>query len=335
MVVTAAERRDVTPSFSYVGRVEAVESVDLIARVEGFLQQRNFREGGDVKEGETLFLIEQAPYQITVQERQADLAGAQATLKNAQQDYERKETLLKRKNVSQATRDEALATLGTARASVQQAQAALRRAQLDLSYTEVASPIDGQISRATFSVGNLVGPTSGALATVTSIDPVYVTIAVTEKNLIDARRRGIDLDNPPVAPSLLLSDGSAYEHSGEFNYLDPSVDRATDTITARATFPNPDRVLVPGQFVTVIVRQKVPVSTILIPQVAVQEDQDGYFVLVVDRANQVSIRRVALGEQINTDWIVMDGLAEGERIVVQGLQKIRPDMVVNPVEGQG
>lgn len=334
VVVTTAERQDVTPSFSYVGRVEAVESVDLIARVEGFLQQRNFREGGDVKQGDLLFLIEQDPYEITVQERRADLAGAQATLKNAEDDYARKEALVKRKNVSEASRDLALATLGIAKAAVQQAQASLRRAELDLSYTEVNSPIAGQISRARFSVGNLVGPNSGALATVTSIDPVYVTISVTEKDLIDARRRGIDLDNPPVAPSLLLSDGTAYEHAGEFNYLDPSVDRATDTVTARATFPNPDRLLLPGQFVTVNVRQKIPVSTIVIPQVAVQEDQQGYFVLVVDRANQVGIRRVALGDQIGTDWIVMDGLAEGERLVVQGLQKIRPDMVVNPVEEQ-
>ena len=334
VVVTTAERRDVTPSFSYVGRVEAVESVDLIARVEGFLQERNFREGGNVKQGDLLFLIEQAPYEITVQERRADLAGAQATLKNAEDDYARKEALLKRKNVSEAARDLALAAPGIARAAGQQAQAALRRAELDLSYTEVVSPIDGRISRATFSVGNFIGPTSGALATVTSIDPIYVTISVTEKDLIDARRRGIDLDNPPVAPSLLLSDGSAYEHAGEFDYLDPSVDRATDTVTARAIFPNPDRVLLPGQFVSVTVRQKLPVSQIVIPQVAVQEDQQGFFVLVVDRGNQVAIRRVTLGDQIETDWIVLDGLAEGERLVVQGLQKIRPDMVVNPVEEQ-
>ena len=134
-----------------------------------------------------------------------------------------------------------------------------------LSHTEVVSPIDGRISRATFSVGNFIGPTSGALATVTSIDPIYVTIAVTEKDLIQARRRGIDLDNPNVAPSLLLSDGSAYEFAGEFDYLDPSVSRTTDTVLARAVFPNPSRLLLPGQFVTVIVRQKQPISAVVIP----------------------------------------------------------------------
>ena len=334
VIVASAERRDVTPSFFYVGRVEAVETVELVARVEGFLERRDFREGGDVGKGDLLFLIEQAPYRIAVEQREADLAGARATLKNAEEDFTRKETLVKRKTLARSALGEARAALGIARAAVQQAQAALRRAQLDLSYTEVISPIAGQISRAAYSVGAFVRPGDGALATVTSTDPVHVTIAVPEKDLIEARRQGIDLENPPVAPSLLLSDGNVYEHAGEFDYLDPSVDQATDTLLARAVFPNPERVLLPGQFVTVIVRQKQPVSAVVIPQAAVQKDQQGHFVLVVDRADRAGIRRVALGEQTGTEWVVSEGLAEGERIVVQGLQKIRPDMVVNPVEAQ-
>ena len=335
VIVASAERRDVTPSFFYVGRVEAVETVELVARVEGFLEQRDFREGGHVGKGDLLFLIEQAPYRIAVEQREADLAGARATLKNAEEDFARKETLVKRKTLARSALGEARAALGIARAAVQQAQAALRRAQLDLSYTEVISPIAGQISRAAYSVGAFVRPGDGALATVTSTDPVHVTIAVPEKDLIEARRQGIDLENPPVAPSLLLSDGNVYAYAGEFDYLDPSVDQATDTLLARAVFPNPERVLLPGQFVTVIVRQKQPVSAVVIPQAAVQKDQQGHFVLVVDRAGRAGIRRVALGEQTGTEWVVSEGLAEGERIVVQGLQKIRPDMVVNPVEAQG
>ena len=334
VIVTVAERRDITPSFSYVGRAEASETVDLIARVEGFLEARNFREGSDVKDGDILFQIEQEPYQIEVEQRKADLAGARATLKNAEEDFARAETLVKRKTVSQSRLDEARATLGTARASVQVAQAALRRAELDLAYTQVISPIDGRISRAAFSVGALVGPTSGPLATVTTIEPIYVTIAVTEKDLIEARRRGIDLDNPTVQPSLLLSDGSAYEYAGEFDYLDPSVSQTTDTILARAVFPNPQRLLLPGQFVTVIVRQKTPVSAVVIPQASVQEDQAGYFVLVVDNENKVNLRRVTLGEQLAIEWVVTDGLTDGERVILQGLQKVRPDMVVNPVSGE-
>ncbi|MCG8543898.1 MAG: efflux RND transporter periplasmic adaptor subunit [Alphaproteobacteria bacterium] len=334
VAVAEVGRRDVTPSFSYVGRVEAVESVELIARVEGFLKLRNFLEGGEVRKGELLFLIERAPYQIAVEQRRADLAGARATLENAEQDFARKETLVKRKTLAQASLDEARAARGTARAEVQQAEAALKRAELDLAYTQILSPIDGRISRATFSDGSLVGPNSGALATVTSVDPVYVTIAVTDKDLLKARRQGIDLDDPKVSPSVILADGSAYEHDGDFDYLAPNVNRSTDTVLARAVFPNPKRVLLPGQFVTVIVKQKQPTSALVIPQVAVQEDQKGYFVLVVDRNNRVSVRRVTLGEKVDTDWVVSDGLTDGERVVVQGLQKIRPNMIVNPVAEQ-
>ena len=332
VIVATVERREVTPSFVFVGRVEAAETVELVARVEGFLERRGFREGGDVERGDLLFLIEQAPYRIAVEQREADLAGAQANLDNARGDFTRKEALVKRGTLAPSALDEARAALGTARAGVQQAQAALRRAQLDLSYTEVVSPIAGRASRAAFSVGSFVRPNGGVLATVTSIDPVHVTIAVPERDLIEARRQGMDLDDPPVAPSLRLSDGSDYEHAGDFDYLAPAVDRATDTVLARAVFPNPDGVLLPGQFVTVIVREKQPLSTLVVPQAAVQRDRQGRFVLVVDRADRVEVRRVALGDRTGADWAVSDGLAEGERVVVQGLQKIRPDMAVNPVE---
>ena len=335
VVVAPVERREVTPSFLYVGRVEAAETVDLVARVEGFLERRAFREGGDVVKGDVLFLIEQAPYRIAVEQREADLAGAAASLENAEKDFERKEALVARRSLAQSSLDQARAALGLARAGVRQAEAALRRARLNLSYTEVASPITGQVSRAAYSVGSFVSPGGGALATVTGMDPINVTIAVAEKDLLDARRRGIDLDNPPVAPSLRLSDGSTYEHAGRFDYLHPGVDRATDTVLARAVFPNPDRLLLPGQFVTVVVRLKTPVRVLVVPQASVQKDRLGYFVVVVDRADRAEVRRVTLGERDGTDWIVADGLAEGERIVVRGLRKVRPDMIVNPVDDQG
>ena len=335
VVVAPVERREVTPSFLHVGRVEAAETVNLVARVEGFLERRTFREGGDVGKGEVLFLIEQAPYRIAVEQREADLAGAQASLENAEKDFKRKEALVARRSAAQSSLDQARAALGLARAAVLQAKAGLRRAQLNLSYTEVASPIAGQVSRAAYSAGSFVGTGSGALATVTSMDPIHVIISVAEKDLLEARRLGIDLDDPPVAPSLRLSDGVTYEHAGRFDYLNPGVDRTTDTVLARAVFPNPDRLLLPGQFVTVVVRLKTPVNVLVVPQASVQRDRQGYFVIVVDRANRAEMRRVTLGERDGTDWIVSDGLAEGERIVVRGLRKVRPDMTVNPIENQG
>ncbi|WP_179954042.1 efflux RND transporter periplasmic adaptor subunit [Denitrobaculum tricleocarpae] len=335
VIVVPAERRDITPTFSYLGRAEAVDTVELRARVSGFLEKRNFREGTEIKAGEVLFEIERDTYEITVQQREADLTGAKATLQNAQADFSRKETLVKRGTASEASLDSARATLGTGRASVLQAEAALRAANLDLSYTEVISPIDGKISRARYSVGNFVGPNSEPLATVISLDPIYVTIAVSEKQLIEARRQGINLDNPVVAPSLQLSDGSFYEHPGEFDYLDSTVNQSTDTVTARAVFPNPERLLLPGEFVTVVVRQITPQSAVVIPQASVQKDQKGYFVLVVDRANKVEVRRVTLGDQVEMDWVVNDGLTEGEQVIVQGLQKVQPEMLVNPVTMTG
>lgn len=321
VVVIEVAEREVTPVFQYPGRAEAIETVDLRARVEGFLEQRNFREGADVAKGDLLFVIEQEPYKIVVEQRRAELAAAEATEKNAQADFDRKKSLVKRNDVSQASLDQSEAALASARADVLHAQAALRAANLDLNYTEIRSPIDGRISRATYSVGNLVNPSSEPLATVTRYDPIYVIIKVSEEQLISVRKRGIDLDNPPVAPLLLLSDGSSFPYEGKFEYLAAKVDEGTDTITARAEFPNPDKILLPGQFVSVLVRQKAVERAIAIPQAAVQQDATGYFVLVVDREDTVEMRRISVGRQIESEWIVSDGLATGERVIVEGIQK--------------
>lgn len=324
------DTRDVTPQFEYPGRAEALETVQLRARVEGFLQKRTFREGADVKAGETLFMIERAPYEVVVDQRSAEVAAAEATLVNAAADYKRKAALAKRKDVSQASLDQSRAALESARADVLRLKASLRAAQLDLDYTTIKSPIDGTTGVARYSVGNLVGPSSEPLATVTTIDPIHINIQVSEKQLIDARRRGIDLDNPTVAPALLLSDGSSYPFEGVFDFLAPTVNRGTDTVTARATFPNSAKLLLPGQFVTVIVRQKQPESALAVPQASVQQDAKGYFVLLVGSDDTVELRRISVGRQISGDWIVLDGLAGGERVIVDGIQKAAPGAKVKP-----
>lgn len=331
VVVTEVIGQDITPRFENVGRVEAVDTVDLRARVQGYLEQRSFQEGSVVKRGDLLFVIEKAPYQIIVDQRNADLAGAEASVKNARATLARNRDLQKKKLVSRADLDTAIANEATANASVLQAQAALKAAELDLSYTDIYSPIDGQISRARYSIGNLVDANSGPLATVTSLNPVYVTMAVSEKDLLDARRQGIDLDNPQVEPFLILSDDVQYDSVGRFDYLDTQVNQSTDTILARAVFANPDQLLLPGQFVSILVRQKQAISALVVPQQAVQADQSGYFVLVVDRANKVEVRRVDVGDQVASAWIISAGLAQGERVIVEGIQKVRPDMTVNPV----
>ena len=332
VIVQTIEEKDVTPEFRYVGRVVARDTVSIRARVSGILERRNFVEGLTVKEGQVLFELEKAPYQVVVDQRKAELASAKAKLVNAEADFKRKSSLQGRNVVSEASLDESRAGKLSAEADVLKAAAALRAAELDLGYTTVVSPISGKISTAKYSVGNLVTTTSDPLATVTSVDPIYVTIGVSEKQMIDARKRGIDLKNPPVAPFLRLSDGTDYKLPGAFNYLSPDVNQSTDTITARAQFPNPKGVLLPGQFVTVVIRPKQTERSIVVPQVAVQRDSEGYFVLVVDREDKVEVRRITAERQVETDWVVSNGLATGERVIIDGIQKVRPTMVVKPVK---
>lgn len=332
VVVQAIEEKDVTPEFRYVGRIAAVDKVDIRARVSGILEKRNFVEGRIVEKGQVLFEIEKAPYQVVVDQRKAELASAKARLVAAEADFKRKSSLQGRNVVSEASLDESRAAKLTAEADVLKSQAALRAAELDLGYTEIVSPISGKISTANYSVGNLVSTSSEPLTTITSVDPIYVTIGVSEKQMIDARKRGIDLKNPPVAPFLRLSDGTNYDQPGAFNYLSPDVNQSTDTITARAQFPNPKGVLLPGQFVTVVIRPKQTERSIVVPQIAVQRDSEGYFVLVVDRENKVEVRRITATRQVETDWVVSDGLVTGERVIVDGIQKVRPTMVVKPVK---
>lgn len=330
VVVIEATERDVTPTFKYPGRAEAVETVELRARVEGFLERRDFREGADVAKGDLLFLIEQEPYKIVVDQRTAELVAAQAAEKNAEADFQRKKSLVERKAVSQASLDESEAARASAHGNVLKAQAALRAAKLDLNYTEIRSPINGRIGRARYSVGNLVNEASDALATITGYNPIYVTINVSEEQLISARKRGIDLENPAYAPSLLLSDGSSYGFEGKFDFLAAKVDEGTDTISVRAEFPNPSRVLLPGQFVSVVVRQKEHERALTVPQAAVQQDAKGYFILIVGSDNKVELRRISVSRQVSGDWIVTDGLSSGEKIIVEGIQKAGAGSTVNP-----
>lgn len=328
--VDTVVRKEVTPRFEFVGRVEAIESVDLLARVEGFLEKVEFEEGSDVSEGQVLYQIEQDTYKAEVDARTADVAAAQATLENSDLQLERAQSLSEKGNVSQARLDELEADEKRAVAEVQQKKAALEEAQLELKYTTIISPIDGRIGRTNYTEGNLVNPNSGTLATVVSLDPIYVRVPISERDLLNARRQGLGDEDQRALPLLRLSDGQDYPHSGEFTFIDNKVDPNTDTITVRATFPNPKSVLLPNQFVTVIVKSANPKSDLVVPQAAVQEDQTGRFVLVVDDKNMIETRQVELGLQVGRDWVVRQGLEEGEMIVVQGLQKVRPGVTVVP-----
>jgi membrane fusion protein (multidrug efflux system) len=326
--VAPAVLRAVTPSLDFVARVEAINSVDLIARVPGFLVERSFEEGAIVDEGDLLFRIEPGPYQAAVAARQADLERTRATLQNATLRRRRFEELVAREAQPQANLDEAIAQEGEARAAVDAARAALDKAEIDLGYTEIKAPFKGRMGRAAFAEGAVVGPDSGPLARLVQLDPIFVTIPITDRAVLAVRRSG-DAEGAFV-PYLTLGDGTTLEDPGRFMFIDPRVDPTTDTVQVRAEFDNPSDVLLPGQFVTVNIRAVEPREELVIPQVAVQQDQAGRMVLTLDENNVVQITRVEMGERVDTDWVVDGGLVEGQTVIVDGLQKARPGTVVSP-----
>jgi membrane fusion protein, multidrug efflux system len=328
--VTPVVTREVTETIDYIGRLTAIEKVDIVARVQGFLEERNFKEGQYVKTGDLLFRIEQATYKAAVEQAQATLAKAKATEVNAKLQFERGKELVRNQNIPQSTLDQRAADEAAAQASVMEAQAALDQAEINLGYTEIRSPIDGRIGLAIVTKGNLVQTSSGKLATIVSQDPIYVTFQVSQRNLLDYfRRRAEDPGkNTHVNVRIKLPNGTIYPHPGMSDFLDVQVDPTTDTVTVRATVPNPEHVLIPGGVVGVTVERGAPKSTLTIPQAAVLLDQAGRYVLVVGSDKKVEQRRITTGADQGRDIVVSDGLKEGEQVIVEGIQKVRPGQVV-------
>lgn len=333
VIVAKAQQRDVHPSDQFNGRAEAKDSVDLLARVEGFLERRLFTEGQNVKAGELLFRIEKAPFIATVQQREADLARAQAEERNARVQLDRARQLLRTQNIPQSEADKREALYLTAAAQVKQAQAALDAARIDLGYTDIAAPIDGRISRSNFTEGALVGPRSPALASIVDNDPIYVTFPVSQRQLLDFRRKAAEQGRSrDVVVRLRLADGTAYGPPGKVDFLDVKADPGTDTVTVRAEFSNPDAVIVPGQFASVSVESAQPVASVVVPQAALQIDQAGAFVMVVAADHKVEMRRVRTGSPVENAIVVQEGLKAGDQVVVEGAQKVRPGQEVQVSE---
>jgi membrane fusion protein (multidrug efflux system) len=323
--------RQVTATGDFIGRVVAIDEVDVVARVAGFIEQRNFTEGQQVKTGDLLFRIEQDTYKAAVDQQSANLAKAKATEINANLQLQRAQSLVKSESVPQSSVDQLAAAEESAKADILQAQALLEQAQINLGYTEIHSPINGRIGLANFTVGNLVGPTSGNLATIVSQDPIYVTFQASEADIIAYKRRIAESTdkNPHVTIHIKLPDGSIYPHPGITNFLDVQVEADTDTVIVRAQLPNPGGVLIPGGIVGVIVDRGAPKMSLVVPQSAVLLDQAGRYVMVVDDAKKVEERRVTTGVETGRDVVVTDGLREGELIIVEGLQKVHPGQVVS------
>ncbi|MGE5548454.1 MAG: efflux RND transporter periplasmic adaptor subunit [Solirubrobacterales bacterium] len=336
VLVAKAEQKDVHPTEQFTGRADAKDEVDIRARVQGFLDQRTFEEGQNVKAGELLFRLEQAPYTATVRQREADLARAEAEQNNARVQFDRAKQLLRTGNIPQSEADKREATFLTTQAAVKQAQAALDAAQINLGYTEIRAPIDGRIGRSQYTVGALVGPAAGVLTTIVNSDPIYVTFPVSQRELLDFRRKAAEQGRTrDVVVRLRMADGTAYKDQGKIDFLDVKADPGTDTVTVRALFPNPDNMIVPGQFASVSVVSAQPVLSVVVPQSALQIDQAGAFVMVVDGNGKVEMRRVQTGAAMEGGVVVDQGVQAGERVVVEGAQKVRPGQEVQVSEMPG
>ena len=278
---------EVRPSSSFTGRVAAKDKVELRARVDGFLEKRLFTEGADVEEGDPLFVIEKGLYQAAVDQAKATIATAEATLKLADIEVGRQAELLSRNVSAQARLDEVTAKQGEARGNMLAQKAALEKAELQLSYTDIRAPIAGRIGRASTSVGNFVGPSSNALATIVSQDPIYVNFPVTQREILAVRKSQAENPSGDFVIYVQLADGSRYGQAGKIDFLDVTVNQGTDTVLVRATFANPRRTLVDGQVVTVVAETGKADSALLVPQQSLQVDQTGPYVLVVDKDNKI------------------------------------------------
>jgi membrane fusion protein (multidrug efflux system) len=328
VVVEPVTLQDLAEERSFTGRIEAIDKVQVRARVQGYLKARHFEEGAEVEKDAMLLEIEPEPFELAVNQAAANLASAEAALTLAQQTYQRALELTDRGTASKASLDSAQSSLHQAQANVKARQAELETAKLNLSYTRISAPMAGRIGRAAYSVGNLVGPESGPLALLVKQDPVYVTFPVPYSLVLRVKKGGRAEDG--VYIKLRLADGSTYEPEGQIAFADVQATSSTDSVTVRGTIANPDRLLIDQQLVNVSVIRRRPEKKLVISQSALLLDQQGPYVLVIDDKNKVGIRRINVGEQRGPVIVVENGLTTDDRVIVSGHQKARPGAVVDP-----
>src|SRR5215510_338674 len=340
--VVRAERQQITQTDEFIGRIQAIGRVALVARVTAFLEKRLFVEGTEVKQGDLLYQLEQPPFQAQVNNNKANVAQLEAQHRNAELTLERAQYLLKTVAGQQSNVDAALAQERSLAAQIAGAQAQLQTAQINLGYTKIRAPIDGRISATEVTEGNVVSPTSGTLATLVSQDPMYVLFPVSARTGLELRDRYEPKGGfSAVVLKLRLPDGRMYGQEGKLDYVSPTVATNTDTITARGVFPTPfipgmpttgpaPRELFDGEFVTVLQEGVQPITVLAIPRAAVLSDQQGDYVYVVDAQNKAQQRRVQLGQSTPSIAVVTSGLKEGELVISEGVQRARPGELVSP-----
>src|SRR3982074_1632229 len=340
--VVEAIKRPITETSEFLGRIEAVNRVNVVARVTAFLEKRLFEEGNEIKKGDKLYLLERGPFEADLASKQAQVAQLQATLENAKLTTERARTLLGGPAGQQSTYDAAIANQRSLEAQVQAALAQVHSSQINLDYTDIRSPIDGKIGRTAVTEGNVVSPGSGVLTTIVSQDPMYVIFPVSVRAGLELRERYATRGGfSAVQIKLRLPDDRLYGQTGQVNFVDNTIAQNTDTVTVRGAIPNPTlhdpsttggpvHELTDGEFVTVMLEGVQPVKVLAIPRSAVLSDQQGDYVFVVSADSKAEQRRIQLGQSTSTMAAVINGLALGDKVIVEGLQRVRPGQPVVP-----
>jgi membrane fusion protein, multidrug efflux system len=324
--IVYAERKPISQTSDFVGRIQAIDRVEVQARVRGYLEAIKFKEGESVSKGAPLYQIEKGLFQAAVDEAQGALQRAKAAKTLTEIELQRKSELLEKQAGTAVARDIAKSADEQAAATILSAQAALETAKINLGYTDIASPISGKVGKTNITPGNVVGPESGTLTLIVSKDPMYVTFPVSEREIVrlqSANRQGVK----GMKVKLRFADGSLYDQEGLINFVGVSVDRATDTVTLRATIPNPKDVLIDGQLLSVALQTGHAEEKVLVPQAALIADQQGIYVFVVDDG-KAAVRRVKTGGEAGTNVVIDSGLQGGEAVIVEGLQSIRPGTAV-------
>ena len=333
-----AVQRDVPVFTEVVGQTRGAQEVEIRARVEGFIESVDFAEGTFVKKGQLLFTIDDRPFRAAAAQAQGQLAEAEAQLIKAKQDVGRYGPLAEKNAIPRQDYETALAYEQAARAAVEAARATLESAEINLGYTRVTAPVAGLAGIALVKEGNLVGRGESTLLTsISDTDPIHVRFAIAERDYLTLARKVIEQKaagartEPRTNLQMVLADGSVYPHPGRVAFTDRNVDPTTGTLLVEAAFPNPEKLVRPGQFATVRAPVEMRRGAILVPQRAVQERQAVFNVAVVAPGDTIQVRRVTPGPRVDKLWVIDEGIAAGDRVVVEGVQKVRPGMKVKPV----
>jgi membrane fusion protein (multidrug efflux system) len=322
-----AERKPIAATLDFVGRVEAINRVDVRARVDGYLEEVLFKEGDLIKEGAPLYRIEKGLFQAAVELAEGSLARSTASKELTEIQLQRAEELLTKSAGTAVARDQAKAADEQAKGAIMGDEANLQTAKINLGYTDISSPIIGKVGKTNVTKGNVVGPGSGTLTVIVSQDPMYVTFPVSQREFLRAEERGRKVDIKSINVQMRFADGRIYDQVGRIDFVDVTVDRATDTVLVRASFPNPASGLIDGQLVRVILESGAPEEKVVIPQAALIADQEGVYVFVVEDG-KAALKRVKPGGESGTGVVIDQGLSGGEQVIVEGLQTIRPGVPV-------